>query len=92
MRFTDAQLRRLAEALLDRLIQTGGVVLRTERSRVLARIESTVRANLVAEQAIDREAQRLLEAHLAVAPPGVDRQKLFIMIKKRLAEQKGFPL
>lgn len=92
MRFTDQQIRRLADHLLSALTERGGATLKAERGTVLARIEEIVRGNLAEEQDLDREARKLLEAHLQSAPAGVDRQKLLLMIKKKLAEERGFPL
>lgn len=92
MRFTDSQIRRLAEALLAALCSQGGARLKAPRERVLARIEAIIRANLSAETDLDTEARRLLEEHLRSAPPGVDKQKLLQMIKRRLAEERDIPL
>jgi len=92
MRFSDPQIRRIAERLLGALIEQGGATLKAERGTVLARIEEIIRADLAKENDLDREARELLEAHLRGAPADVDRQKLFLMIKKKLAEERGIPL
>lgn len=92
MRFTDEQIRRLADALLTDLLERGGAGLKAERGRVRGRIEAIIRSNLLQEEALDREAQKLLAAHLRTAPAGIDRQKLLAMIKKKLVEEKGVPL
>jgi hypothetical protein len=92
MRFTDEQIRRLSESLLTALVERGGASLKAERGKVLTRIETIIRANLAQEQDLDKKAEELLQAHLRQAPPGVDRQKLLQMIKKKLAEEKGIPL
>jgi hypothetical protein len=92
MRFTDSQIRRLAEALLKALSQRGGARLKAPQERVLARVEAIIRANLLAEDDLDGEARRLLAEHLRNAPPGVDQQKLLQMIKRRLAEERDIPL
>lgn len=92
MRFTDEQIRRVAAAVLQGLTAQGNATLKVERGRVQARIEAIIRANLAGEQDLDRDARELLEAHLKNAPPGMDRQKLFLMIKKKLAEERGIPL
>lgn len=92
MRLTDEQIRRLADALLTDLLERGGARLKAERGRVQGRIEAIIRANLAQENDLDREAQKLLAAHLRTAPPGIDQQKLLAMIKKKLAEEKGVPL
>ncbi|BCR06721.1 hypothetical protein DESUT3_37900 [Desulfuromonas versatilis] len=92
MRFTDEQIRRVAAAVLQGLTEQGGAALKAERGRVQGRIEAIIRANLAGEQDLERDARELLEAHLKNAPPGMDRQKLFLMIKKKLAEERGIPL
>ena len=92
MRFTEAQIRRLADAVLTDLLERGGARLKAERGMVQSRIEAVIRANLLQEEDLDRQAEKLLEAHLRSAPPGVDRQKMLAMIKKKLAEEKGVPL
>ena len=79
-------------ALLTSLVERGGTRLKAERGKVLARIEAIIRGNLGQEEDLDREARELMETHLRQAPPGMDRQKLFLMIKKKLAEEKGIPL
>ncbi len=92
MRFNDSQIRRLAEALLSALLEKGGATLKADRGRVLGRIEEIIRGNLQQEDDLDREARKLLEHHLRQAPPGIDQQKLLLMIKKKLAEERGLPL
>jgi hypothetical protein len=92
MRFTDNQIHRLAETLLNALVEKGGATLKVERSRVLSRIEEIIRGNLQQEDDLDREAKKILELHLRQAPAGIDQQKMLLMIKKKLAEERGLPL
>lgn len=91
MHLNDKQLHRLADTLLDALLGPGGATLAAERHRALGCIEAVVRASQDQEAAIEKEAQRLLEAYRAQAPD-VDPQKMLAMIKKKLAEEKGVPL
>lgn len=90
MRLTEPQIHRLAEALLDALLHRAGAQLKQGRAPALARVEETIRQNLAAEAALEKEAEKLLAAQ--VVPPSADRQSLLLKIKKKLAEQKGFPL
>ena len=92
MRFTDQQIRRMADHLLSALIDRGGATLKAERGGVLACMEEIVRAELAKEQELDKEVLGLMENQLRKAPADVDRQKLFLMIKKKLAEERGIPL
>lgn len=92
MRFTDEQIRRVADRLLTAMVERGGTTLKADRGKVLARMEEIIGRNLRQEQDLDRDARDLVEIHMKKAPPGVDRQKLFLMIKKKLAEERGIPL
>ena len=92
MRFTDQQIRRMADHLLSALVDRGGATLKAGRGVVLARVEEIIRAELAKEQALDKEVLELMESQLRKAPADIDRQKLFMMIKKKLAEERGMPL
>jgi hypothetical protein len=92
LRLQQEQIRRLAEALADALVKSGGAELKAEQGLVTERIAAIIGDDLDRERDLDREAQRLLETHLRQAPPGVDRHKLLQMIKRRLAEERGIPL
>jgi len=92
MRFSDSQIRRVSDSLLQALLDRGGATVKVERGVALARIEEVFRANLQEEETLERDAMKLLEAHLRQAPPDVDRHRLLQMIKKRLAEERGIPL
>ncbi|NIQ94788.1 MAG: DUF507 family protein [Desulfuromonadales bacterium] len=92
MRLTDKQIDRIADSLLSALLKEGGATLKSQRGEVIARIGGVIRENLKREEALDREARTLLEAHLKNAGGDVDEHKLLVMIKKKLAEEKDFPL
>jgi len=91
-RLTESQQQRLAERLLAELVQQAGAVAKAERGRLHACIVATLKANLDQEQALEKDALLLLDAHMRQAPPGLDRQKLLLMIKKKLAAERGLPL
>jgi len=92
MRLTEEQIRRLAERLFDGMTENRQAILKTSRSEVEEAVREVIRANLAAEQDLELEARKLVEIHCRQAPPDLDRQKLLQMIKKRLAEEKEFPL
>lgn len=89
MKFGEEQQQRLAAALLDALLESGAAELKAQRDVARDKIAAIIHREFEGEQDIDREAERLLEAHLKNAPPGVDRHKLLQMIRKRLAEERG---
>ena len=89
MKFSEERQNHLAELLLAALLDSGAARLKGTRAAARDRIVAIINQELAAEQDLDRAAERLLEAHLKTAPPGVDRHKLLQMIRKRLAEEKG---
>ena len=91
MSLGEEQQKRLAEALVIALTDSGTTVFKAGRETVRERIAAILRGELEREGDLDREAQKLLELHLKGSPPGVDRHKLLQMIKKRLADERGLP-
>ncbi|AMV71013.1 hypothetical protein JCM30471_28320 [Desulfuromonas carbonis] len=89
MLFGEEDQQRLAAALLAALVDSGAVQLKVDRERVGKRIAELIGQELERDKDLDLEAEKLLAVHLKNAPPGVDRQKLLQMIKRRLAEEGG---
>ncbi|ABB30275.1 hypothetical protein GeomeDRAFT_2411 [Geobacter metallireducens RCH3] len=91
MKLKEAQIARLAEQVLERLITAGLINLKAERGVVLDRIKKAVASDAKGEEDLEREAERLLEQTLRSMGGGVgiDRHKMLKMIKERLAKEKG---
>ncbi len=92
VKLSEVQLQRLAERLLADLIQKAGAKTKGEHGRIVACMVATLKTNLEQEQSLEKDAMILLAAHLRQAPPGIDRQKLLLMIKKKLADERGVSL
>jgi len=84
--------QRMAGRLLQSLESDGGARFKAG----LAQLRDCVAQTLLREEGkveeLDRAARALLDEHLRTAPPGIDRQKLLQMIRKKLAQEKGVPL
>ena len=91
MAHSDTQCRLAAEALLNGLVKKDLIRLYSERSSVVEKISQAFMKNFHEEDALEKEAQRLADAHIQSAP-GVDRYKVVKMIKQRLAEERNFVL
>ena len=64
----------------------------TGNPRVVARIvEEAVRENFRIEEEIEREAERTLST-LAGSSAGMDKQKLLVGLRDRIAKKRGFVL
>lgn len=86
-----ADLAALGDAVADDLCLKPGAPV-TGNPRVVAKlVEDAVRENFRLEEEVVREAERALVA-LGGATSGMDKQKLLVGIRERVAKKKGFVL
>ena len=91
MRLKEEQLNRLGEKILNDLVTAGEISLKAERGAVLAAIKGAISSDLQAEDALERDAERILAENLAALGRGaveIDRHKMLKMIKDRLAKER----
>ena len=91
MRYSEAECRAAAEALVSSLNEKGLLQLQTEQRRSAALLAQALLENFRQEEDLRREAERLAEAHMP-AGQAVDRHKVVQMIIQRLAEERSFVL
>lgn len=94
MRLKDEQIVKLAEKVLSDLGSADMIILKKERGVVLSGIKEAVRADLMAEEALERDATALLEQTLRSmrGGPDIDRHKMLRMIKEKLAKERKIVL
>jgi hypothetical protein len=93
MHLKDEQIGRLAEKVLGDLERTGLVTPKRERGAILLAIRSAIGTDLKVEEALERDAEALLEQTLrSVGSEGIDRHKMLRMIKDRLAKERKIVL
>lgn len=94
MRLKDDQIDRLAEKVMADLTTAGLVALKKERGVLLAAIKEAVRADIRAEEELERDAANLLEQTLRSmrGGPDIDRHKMLRMIKEKLAKDRKIVL
>ena len=71
------------------------MVFKGERGAALAAIKSAISADLQAEEALERDAERILNENLAALGRGaveIDRHKMLRMIKEKLAKERKIVL
>jgi hypothetical protein len=81
----------VAEILVTALSEKKLVQFRTDKQAVIERIAAALLDNFRQEEALEKEAERLAEAHLRTAGQ-VDRRRVTQLIKQRLAEERKFVL
>ncbi|MEB2283666.1 MAG: hypothetical protein B6D46_15465 [Polyangiaceae bacterium UTPRO1] len=91
MKLRDGEMQRLATSILARLEQAGLLKITANRATVAERIVAAFRANVRAEEEIEREAVKFAESHSRELV-GMDRHKVLQLVKERLAKERGFTL
>ena len=94
MKIKPEQVDRLAEQLWRAYRAKELIVLKTDEAKIRAKISEIVTRNFQEEEAIEEEARRMLASHAGqVKQAGeADPYKLFLLIKQKLAQKKGFVL
>jgi hypothetical protein len=93
MHLKDEQIGRLAEKVLGDLEKAGLITAKQGRGALLAAINSAIAADLKVEEALERDAEALLEKTLrAMGGEGIDRHKMLRMIKEKLAKERKIVL
>lgn len=67
------------------------IVLKADEAKVRAKIQETIARNFQEEEAIEEEARVMLAAHAGQVKE-MDHYKMFLLIKQKLAQKRGFIL
>ncbi len=95
MRLKEEQIQRLAEKVYNDLSADGLITLHRERGAVVEGIARAIALDLSREQALERDAERLLDetlAGLGRAAEDIDRRTMLRMIKDKLAKERKIVL
>ena len=92
MKVTDKQMKRMAESILSGLKSQKVIEFKTKEEAVLERATAIIRADYEREAALDREVNRMLDDLEAKNSGEFQRYKMFPMLKRRLAKEKGIAL
>ena len=89
MRLKEPQIKHLCQKVLLTLRAKQQIILKKPESAILAMMEDIFAKDLKVEQEIDREAKRLVEQYADKAGGNIDRQKMFLLIKKQLVKDRN---
>ena len=97
MRPSPAQIQRVAEGLVRRLVRADVLELAVSEDAIRARFVAVLTANFDEEAAIEREAAAEAERLVRRGAPGVrredlDQRRVEQLVKQRLAKARGFVL
>ena len=97
MRPSPAQVERVAESLVARLVKAGLLEPDAPEEAIRARFAAVLARNFDEEAEIEREAATEAERLVRKGAPGVRREDLDLrrveqLVKQRIAQTRGFPL
>ena len=95
MKIKDKNIEQIVSLVLNGLKSKQLIKFKTEESKVHSFLITAMQKEMKLEVDLDHEARILLEEHLRQAGPAaasIDKHRMFLMIKKKLAEQKGIVL
>jgi hypothetical protein len=92
MRVTEKQMRRMAEAILKGLKEQKVITFKDKEDVVTERAAAIIRADYQREAELDREVNQMMDDLERQNPNQFQRFKMFPMLKRRLAKEKGIPL
>ena len=93
MRLSKERVRHMSESLATRLQEDGHVVLAGDRKVFVEQIDHAILEELLVEDRLNAEVRQLLKAYEQDIERGhVDFQKMFTMVKSKLARERGIIL
>ena len=94
MKIKPEQADKLAEQILKSYRSKELIVLKAQESAVRSKIKEIIMQNFRDEEVIEQEAREMLASHAGeVKQAGeMDQHRMFLLIKRKLAEKKGFVL
>ncbi len=93
MKVSRKQIDQIAAAITEGLVAGGFARPRGERADLEAAVSDALRTDLEAEGALDREVESLLQQHAdRLDAEGADYRRMFGMLKKKLARERGIVL
>lgn len=85
------QIEKLAELLIQDLLRAELLVLKADKATLKSEVKDIIAKNFAEEQQIEEEARTLMSANKGTMKD-VDEHRMFLLIKQRLAQQRGFVL
>lgn len=94
MRLKEEQIAKLADRIVADLAADKQISLKVDRQQAVKCVAEVIKADLKAEEDLEKEAEQLLERTLRAAGDmeGIDRHKMLKMIKTKLAKDRKLVL
>jgi hypothetical protein len=92
MKVSDKLIQRMAEAIMHGLKNQKVVQLKVKEEQVLDKARALIKGDFEREMELDREVNRMMDDLERKNPGEFQRYKMFPLLKRRLAKEKGIVL
>ncbi|HEY6010363.1 MAG TPA: DUF507 family protein [Nitrospirota bacterium] len=93
MRLSREMIKHIAEELAANLEARGLAEYEVPRAAISGRIADVITANMLEEDRLNKDVEKLLSAHEAeIAKEQMDYRKMFELTKQKLARERGMVL
>ena len=92
MKISDKQMQRMAKLIIEELKSENFIQFKSDEQTVLSRAVAIIKKNYNDERALDQEVNDMMDDLEQQHAGEFQRYKMFPMLKKKIAEQKGFVL
>lgn len=92
MKLSNTQIQKMVELIIGELKSQSIIVFKEKEPVVYQRAVAVVKTNIDQEKQLDLEVNQMMDELENQHPGEFQRYKMFPMLKKKLAKQKGFIL
>jgi hypothetical protein len=92
MKMSKSQIEKMVRRVFDELKSNNLITFKTPEDKTFKRAVELIEKEYEVESALDKEVHRMLDDLEKQNPSGFQRGKMFNMLKRKLAEQKGIIL
>jgi len=90
MRLKKERITALVQTLVDQLTEQQAIRLEASKAELISSLEKIITEELLIEDRLEAEVRQILETYRVQIEKGqVDERKMFLMIKKQLAKERG---
>ena len=92
MKLSAVQIKRLVRSVYQELDAHKAIIAKVPEAKILERGEQAINDEYALEQQLDQEVNKMLDDLERKNPGEFQRHKMFSLVKKKLAQEKGFIL
>ena len=92
MKMNEKQIQRMAKIVIDKLNEEKIVIFKEAEEKVRRRAVEILKADFDREKSLDAEVKKMLDDLERQNPGSFQRFKMFTLLKRKLAQEKGIVL